>query len=82
MGGQYLPAARVLAMTAQACSQADNDLLKFALKDIHTLYQQIEKDSCFATAQWLFNEHGPYLRAENFDLSHIQTYFGLQFPTE
>ncbi len=82
LDGQYVPAARVLVMTDKATTQADNDLLKFALKDIHTLYSHIEKVSCSATTQWLFNEHGPYLRAENFDLSHVQTYFGLQFPPE
>ena len=63
-------------------SQAGNDLLRFALQEIHTLYSHIDKASCFVTAQWLFNEHGPYLRAENFDRSHIQTFFGLQFPPE
>ena len=82
LDGQYVPAARVLVMTAQASSPADNDLLRFALKNIHTLYQHIPKGTCFATAQWLFNEHGPYLRAMDFDLSHIQAFFGLQFPPE
>ncbi len=80
--GQYVPAARVLVMTCQASSQVDNDLLRFALKTIHTLYEHIPKASCSETAQWLFNEHGPYLRAKDFDLSQIQAYFGFQFPPE
>ena len=79
LDGQYVPAARVLVMTEKATTQAENDLLKFALKDIHTLYSHFEKASCFATAQWLFNEHGPYLRAENFDLTHVQNFFAFNF---
>ena len=82
LDGQYVPAARVLVMTAKATTPAENALLKFALKDIHSLYSHFERAACFATAQWLFNEHGPYLRAENFDLTRIHNFFDLQFPPE
>ena len=59
-----------------------NDLLRFALKEIHELYSHIEKGACHTTAQWLFNEHGPYLRAEGFELAHLQAFFDLQIPDE
>ena len=77
--GQYVPAARVVVMTRNAATPRGNDLLRFALKEIHELYSHIEKGSCHTTAQWLFNEHGPYLRAEGFEL-HLQAFFDLEFP--
>ena len=80
--GEFVPAARVMVMTANASTRQDNDLLRFALKDIHEMYPHIERESCHTIAQWLFNEHGPYLRAEGFELGPTQAYFGLQFPPE
>ena len=78
--GQYVPAARVIVMTTNASSPRGNDLLRATLRDIHALYSHIEKDSCHTIAQWLFNEHGPYLRAEGFELAHLQAFFDLNFP--
>ena len=80
--GQYIPAARVVVMTRNASTPRGNDLLRFALAEIHLLYSHIEKKTCHDTAQWLFNEHGPYLRAEGFELSHLQRFFDLEFPEE
>ena len=74
--GQYVPAARVVVMTRNASTP------RFALAEIHLLYSHIEKKSCHDTVQWLFNEHGPYLRAEGFELSHLQHFFDLGFPEE
>ena len=42
------------------------------------MYSHIERDSCHTIAQWLFNEHGPYLQAEGLELGPTQAYFGLQ----
>ena len=78
--GQYVPAARVVVMTRNASTPRGNDILRFALAEIHLLYSHIEKKSCHDTVQWLFNEHGPYLRAEGFELSHLQHFFDLGFP--
>ncbi len=80
--GQYVPAARVIVMTTNASSPRGNDLLRTALRDIHELYSHIDKDSCHTIAQWLFNEHGPYLRAEGFELAHLQAFFDLNFPVD
>ena len=80
--GQYVPAARVVVMTRNATTPRGNDILRFALAEIHELYSHIEKKSCHDTVQWLFNEHGPYLRAEGFELSHLQNFFELVFPEE
>ena len=80
--GQFVPAARVMVMTANASNPRENDLLRFALKDIHEMCSHIERDSCHTIAQWLFNEHGPYLQAEGFELGPTQAFFGLQFPDE
>ena len=80
--GQYVPAARVVVMTRNATTPRGNDILRFALEEIHELYSHIEKESCHNTAQWLFNEHGPYLRAEGFELSHLQNFFELVLPED
>ena len=80
--GQYIPAARVVVMTRNATTPRGNDILRFALAEIHELYSHIEKKSCHDTAQWLFNEHGPYLQAEGFELSHLQNFFELVFPED
>ena len=39
--GQYVPAARVLVMTSQASSQADNGLLRFALSVVNLAIEKI-----------------------------------------
>ena len=80
--GQFVPAARVLEMTATASTTRDNELLQFALKTLHETYPHIERDSCHSIAQWLFNEHGPYLQAEGFELGPTQEFFSLQLPEE
>ena len=80
--GQYVPAARVIVMTRNASTPRGNDLLRFALKEIHELYSHIEHGSCHSVAQWLFNEHGAYLRAEGFELAHLQHFFELEFPDD
>ena len=80
--GQYVPAARVVVMTRNATTPRGNDLLRFALKEIHELYSHIEKGSCHTITQWLFNEHGLYLRAEGFELAHLQNFFELVFPED
>ena len=80
--GQYIPAARVIVLTTNANFFRGNDLLRTALDTIHDLYSHVQKDSCHNTAQWLFNEHGPYLRAEGFELAHLQIFFALDFPAD
>ena len=72
--GQFVPAARVLELAATASTPQENDILLFALKNPHEMYPNIERDACHTLAQWLFNEHGPYLQAEDFNLGYIQTY--------
>ena len=67
-------------MTRNATTPRSNDILRFALKEIHELYSHIDQGPCHTVAQWLFNEHGPYLRAEGFELSHLQRFFELEFP--
>ena len=52
--GQFVPAARVLEMTATASTTRENELLQFALKTLHATYPHIERDSCHSIAQWLF----------------------------
>ena len=69
-------------MTRNATTPRGNDILRFALKEIHELYAHIEQDTCHSVAQWLFNEHGPYLRAEGFELAHLQRFFELVFPED
>ena len=78
--GQYVPAARVVVRTRNASTPRGNDILRFALAEIHELYAHIEMKSCHDTAQWLCNEHGGFLRAEGFELSHLQQFFDLVFP--
>ena len=78
--GQYVPAARVVVMTRNASTPRGNDILRFALTEIHELYAHIENTSCHDTAQWLCNEHGGFLRAEGFELSHLQQFFDVVFP--
>ena len=80
--GQYVPAARVVVMTRNASTPRGNDILRFALAELHELYSFIEKTSCHETVQWLFNEHGSFLRAEGFELSHLENFFELMFPEE
>ena len=41
--GQYVPAARVVVMTRNATTPRGNDILRFALAEIHELYSHIEK---------------------------------------
>ena len=69
-------------MTRNASAPRGNDLLRFALKEIHELYSHIEHGSCHSVAQWLCNEHGAYLRAEGFELAHLQHFFELDFPDD
>ena len=80
--GQYVPAARVVVMTRNASTPRGNDILRFALAELHELFSHIEKTSCHETVQWLFNEHGSFLRAEGFELSHLENFFELVFPEE
>ena len=67
-------------MTRNASTPRGNDILRFALTEIHELYAHIEKQSCHDTALWLCNEHGGFLRAEGFELSHLQQFFDLVLP--
>ena len=78
--GQYVTAARVMVMTKNASTPRGNAILRFALNELHELYAHIEKTSCHDTAQWLCNEHGGFLRAEGFELSHLQQFFNVVFP--
>lgn len=78
--GQYVPAARVLFLTANASNPSEDELLRFALKAMHSLYPSIKKETCKATAQWLLNEHGPFLLAESFDLEPMMRFFDLRLP--
>ena len=78
--GQYVSAARVLVLAANASTPHENDLLRFALEKLHPLYPSIKKENCQATAQWLLNEHGPFLLAEGFELDPILTFFSLRLP--
>ena len=78
--GQYVTAARVMVMTKNASTPRGNAILRFALTELHGLYAHIEPTSCQDTAQWLCNEHGGFLRAEGFELSHLQQFFKVVFP--
>ena len=78
--GQFVPAARVLELTSTASTPSENDLLRLALKNLHEMHPHIERESCHSTAQWLFNEHKPYLQAEGFELGPTLEFFRLQFP--
>ena len=78
--GQYVTAARVMVMTKNASTPRDNAILRFALTELHELYAHIDPTSCQDTAQWLCNEHGGFLRAEGFELSHLQQFFNVVFP--
>ena len=78
--GQYVTAARVMVMTKNASTPRGNAILRLALTELHGLYAHIEPTSCQDTAQWLCNEHGGFLRAEGFELSHLQQFFNVVFP--
>ena len=41
--GQYVPAARVVVMTRNATTPRGNDILRFALAELHELFSHIEK---------------------------------------
>ena len=78
--GQYVTAARVMVTTKNTSTPRGNAILRFALTELHGLYAHIEPTSCQDTAQWLCNEHGGFLRAEGFELSHLQQFFNVVFP--
>lgn len=78
--GQYVPAARAMVLSSSASTPHEDELFRFALQSVHSLYPTIKKDTCQATAQWLLNEHGPFLVAESFDLDPLLKAFGLRLP--
>ena len=78
--GSYFPAARVLETALSAEGFDDLAVIRLAIQQLKALFPALHRGPYLEVAQWLFTEHGLYLRDKSRDLSTIQRRFHLQLP--
>ena len=67
--------ARIMNLMSTASTDDENNLLQFALRQLHTKCQPTERPSSSVLIHWLWQKHQDCLSGQNVELSAVQAFF-------
>lgn len=78
----YELAARIMILTATASTTEEDNLLKFALQQLHQAYPSLARLPMGELIHWLWHHHVDSLQGPEFDLLPLQIFFDIPLTEE